>query len=1112
MKTKLILILAGLLLCCLCVGCVAGATETLTVVYCTDQSTYPFSSTITVSGTTYTGITVKDSSNNYWRYYPSLEASSPESAKVALSGTPSSKTWNVVYEVDYLDRCIADNYDLGYAHFDSGVSMNQNSKLEIKFNVLQRSGSSGLINPVGARVGAQNNEIDFRINDDYSIEYRYGSQKYSVGTLTTNIDTTLVVNANIWSSDLGDKTFNLESFTSRSIWILGSNSGGNYNERSSNIRLYYAKIWDNNNLVRDFVPVIYGSTISLYDKTLGGSDNSNPLYNIIGTYTSLTASTSQTALTYTHTITSPPTISSISTPTSPSPINTAITSKVVASPSVVGNTLTYQWQVSTPNTAPNWDNIPSATSSTLSYTPTNPDGTYQFRCIVTETTLSTTSSVVSSLIVGKPTITSASYTIGGQTQTTGQLNTPYTLSISYTVGTFASATSLNMVLQESTDAGTTWTDKATGTYTYGGTAPALSTTVNDNSATMHVYRIRACAVSPAVSSITADSSFMSFVTYASPTVTAISINPTSKYSSESTPISLSVSADTPATGDSYSYQWKYKASTASTYTNIAGATSAAYSWSASGLSADTYDVTVDVTGLGGTTTATAQTLTISLPPAPTITEFTVTPSQASLGSTSPVTLSATTTTPVSGDTYTYVWKYKASTASSYSTIATTATNSYAWSVSQLALGNYNVVVDVIGLGGTTTSTVQTLAITSYAATLTWDSSSHTFSDTFTLQATGLSGSDAVQWYYQQTAPTAGQSTAITGATSATYQTSLQTLGLVAGNTYKFTAKINGVTDVDTPTVAAYANPIPNTPGSPLSPVAVPYTITLTASCSNEDQVASYKWQLQNGASWQQVATGQQYEVQLTQPADYVYRFVAVGKNGNEVPSVSVTVKAGYKPSAVITSPQTGTQVTAGSRIDISATVGGTNGTYSFNFGNGVSDHGTASGTVNEETKTVTTYVKYTTKNENKPITLTVSNDYGTTATYTITIENGKSTLRPTTSATVKPVDASGIYSFIGNTAPMNASNPLPNMSAMVSDLTKPITSVIGEWFYLLIFAVPYLIVFLRQKNILIPSILGVLFAAWLLVMLPGSAMRAAIGILVLCVAGGIFGLYVKRHS
>ena len=309
----------------------------------------------------------------------------------------------------------------------------------------------------------------------------------------------------------------------------------------------------------------------------------------------------------------------------------------------------------------------------------------------------------------------------------------------------------------------------------------------------------------------------------------------------------------------------------------------------------------------------------------------------------------------------------------------------------------------------------------------------------------------------------------------------------------------------------YPTPIPNPPGGPLQPVAIPYTATLSASCIDESSVESYIWEKLDGGSYTLVASTPVYNPTITTPGNHTYRFGALSKNpGHPVTySEPITIDAGYAPSAAITAPTDKSSYDHGEIINLAATVGGSNAEYLWSLPDSES-HGTLSGSINTQSQSITSFVSYGLNAGWKSITLKVSNRYGPDAVVTIQVTNVVAH-RPGATSTMMPVDAGGIYDLIDHTGPTSIENPMPDLGAMVKDLTAPVKSIIGEWFYLLIFAVPYLILFIRQRNILIPSILGVLFAAWLLVFLPGEAMRAAIGIIILAVSGGVYGLYVRRH-
>lgn len=87
---------------------------------------------------------------------------------------------------------------------------------------------------------------------------------------------------------------------------------------------------------------------------------------------------------------------------------------------------------------------------------------------------------------------------------------------------------------------------------------------------------------------------------------------------------------------------------------------------------------------------------------------------------------------------------------------------------------------------------------------------------------------------------------------------------------------------------------------------------------------------------------------------------------------------------------------------------------------------------------------------------------------------------------------------------------MPNIEGMLMQAVKPYTDQIGAFFYVILFGVPYLILWLKQKNLIVPSIIGILFGAWMLVKVPAAYTMPAVALLALIVAGGLYGLYAKQ--
>ena len=118
------------------------------------------------------------------------------------------------------------------------------------------------------------------------------------------------------------------------------------------------------------------------------------------------------------------------------------------------------------------------------------------------------------------------------------------------------------------------------------------------------------------------------------------------------------------------------------------------------------------------------------------------------------------------------------------------------------------------------------------------------------------------------------------------------------------------------------------------------------------------------------------------------------------------------------------------------------------------------------------------------------------------------TPRPVVKEKITPVNTEGFYDFIHNMVPDTGA--APNIEGILKSLVKPFTDQINDFFYLIIFAVPYFILWFRQKNLTVPSIIGIIFGSWMLVKVPAAYTMPAVAILALIIAGGLYSLYVNR--
>lgn len=162
----------------------------------------------------------------------------------AESKVPYSK------ELDYIESS-------GTQYIDTGFKPNQNTRVKILFSY----SSAGYV--FGSEKAWKSASYDL-----HSSLCAYNNVSYSFGALTTN---------SIYFADFNKNNFTLQNGTSKvftsatfnsglNLYLFGGNRGGSLNEAMTG-KIYACKIYDDDTLVRDFIPVLdENGTPSLFDK------------------------------------------------------------------------------------------------------------------------------------------------------------------------------------------------------------------------------------------------------------------------------------------------------------------------------------------------------------------------------------------------------------------------------------------------------------------------------------------------------------------------------------------------------------------------------------------------------------------------------------------------------------------------------------------------------------------------------------------------------------------------------------------------------------------------------------------------------------------------------
>lgn len=441
------------------------------------------------------------------------------------------------------------------------------------------------------------------------------------------------------------------------------------------------------------------------------------------------------------------------------------------------------------------------------------------------------------------------------------------------------------------------------------------------------------------------------------------------------------------------------------------------------------------------------------------------------------------------------WQYSTNSGATWQDISGATTATYEWTPTA---GVYQVRAHVtaVGTGFTADSNVLTVSVyappTINAVTVSPTIGQYTQTITLSAEVTD-SGPAPTTYQWQQSPQNQNTWTNIQGATTAQWIGQLTFSGatdfrLIATGT-------GGQTISETVTYyIALPGEIQSLTATP-SVITLPGSTTLTATGSN---VISWEWQQYTSGVWTPIGYSASVTQRFTDAGTYQFRVLATGADGAVVTSETVEVIAGFAPSVSITSPNDGTRYQSGERIPLTATITGTDPTWEWSFG---------SQDVQTGGNSQTTWVEYGIDGR-YTISIRVVSLFGTDED-SITIISGRES-RPIATTPPIELESDGIFEATDSLTPNE--NGMPDITGFIMSMSKPFTDMIGAWFYFVLFAVPYLIIWIRQKNIIIPSILGVLFAAWVLIQLPAAALPAAIALITLSVTGGLYGIYVKLQN
>ena len=363
-------------------------------------------------------------------------------------------------------------------------------------------------------------------------------------------------------------------------------------------------------------------------------------------------------------------------------------------------------------------------------------------------------------------------------------------------------------------------------------------------------------------------------------------------------------------------------------------------------------------------------------------------------------------------------------------------------------------------------------------------------NTITLSATVETpgGTPQLQWQKSSDGTTW---TNIEGATTSTWVGS-QTISS-GKHYYRLTATGAGGTSYGPAvTYTAYGAPVFSSVQASASIVALPGSVTLTASASDTN---TYTWQEQINGQWVQIGEGNSLTQRLTSAGIHNYRVVAVGYGGTTTSS-TVSVDAGYKPEVTITSPENGKRFNVDTTLTFSATVSGAT-SYVWDFGDTTHTVVSQSGT--------TSLVNYTAYGY-KDIKFSATNKYGTT-TAGIAIYIASSD-RPIATTPLDSIDTSAVDNFVNQFDVVPGE--MPNIVSVIMSMYDPLDDALKGFFWVFVFGAIMLVIWLTTKSVAIPSVLGILFGAFMVSFMPDMYMMPAVALIAAGCIGGVIYVITKH--
>jgi hypothetical protein len=122
-------------------------------------------------------------------------------------------------------------------------------------------------------------------------------------------------------------------------------------------------------------------------------------------------------------------------------------------------------------------------------------------------------------------------------------------------------------------------------------------------------------------------------------------------------------------------------------------------------------------------------------------------------------------------------------------------------------------------------------------------------------------------------------------------------------------------------------------------------------------------------------------------------------------------------------------------------------------------------------------------------------------------------LRPKTTATIQPLDESGysiLLGALGGEEQLNETSEGVDWMEIKDAAERPYTDALGPLFYAIVFAIPFLMQWLRQGNMAIPGAIGTILGGFMLARTPAEYHLVAVVFIALGILAVVWGIVKDR--